>query len=214
MASGPSRLLPPDVDPAHFDTARARFRAVVGDLTYYGIIKDAFGQIPSAKFYTHSEHSKRGGHVQRDRHTINNGVTGLDEMTPMDWLPNAGHLAFSPVSAPVGTDALQQFHMVRERSREPACRVGFGCPMTSPSLRRAPHCRPWSSRTAKSPLSPGKPARPIDPNSLTSRTRAAPPPRRVTSRGDEYAHRRTPQAVDVVLASRPWGSRTYLRAAP
>ncbi|WP_327312464.1 FAD-binding oxidoreductase [Streptomyces sp. NBC_01235] len=89
--------------------------------TYYGMIKDAFGQIPGARFHTHEERPEagdRGAHALHDRHKINNGIPSLDELKLLDWIPNGGHLAFSPVSAPDGEDALKQFRMVRRRTDE------------------------------------------------------------------------------------------------
>ena len=85
---------------------------------YYSMIKEAFGQIPGAKFYTHEERNDRGGHVLADRHKINNGVPSLDELQLLDWVPNGGHICFSPVSAPDGKEAMKQFEMVRARANE------------------------------------------------------------------------------------------------
>jgi 4-cresol dehydrogenase (hydroxylating) len=39
-------------------------------------------------------------------------------MKLMEWLPNGGHICFSPVSAPDGRDALRQAKMVRGRADE------------------------------------------------------------------------------------------------
>jgi 4-cresol dehydrogenase (hydroxylating) len=88
---------------------------------YLGMIKDAFLQIPGSKFFTHhdrDEATDRGAHALHDRHRINNGVPSLDEMKLMEWLPNGGHICFSPVSAPDGRDALRQAKMVRGRADE------------------------------------------------------------------------------------------------
>jgi 4-cresol dehydrogenase (hydroxylating) len=56
--------------------------------------------------------------VLQDRHKINNGIPSLDEMALMDYIPNGGHVCFSPISAPDGKDALRQFRMVQKRSAE------------------------------------------------------------------------------------------------
>jgi 4-cresol dehydrogenase (hydroxylating) flavoprotein subunit len=85
---------------------------------FWGMIKSAFGQINGAKFFTNDERHDRGGHVLQDRHKINNGIPSLDEMALMDYIPNGGHLCFSPISAPDGKDALRQFKMVKKRSDE------------------------------------------------------------------------------------------------
>ena len=85
---------------------------------YYGMIKEAFGKIPGARFFTHEERDDRGGHVLQDRHKINNGIPSLDELQLLDWVPNGGHIGFSPVSAPDGREAMKQFEMVRARADE------------------------------------------------------------------------------------------------
>jgi len=88
---------------------------------FYGMIKQAFGQIPGAKFFTNEdrpEEGDRGAHVLHDRHKINNGFPSLDELKLLDWLPNGGHACFSPVSAPEGSDAFRQFEMVKARADE------------------------------------------------------------------------------------------------
>lgn len=89
--------------------------------SYYAIIKEAFGAIPGARFHTNEdrpEDGDRGAHILHDRHRINNGIPGLDELKLLDWIPDAGHIAFSPVSAPDGEEALKQFRMVRRRADE------------------------------------------------------------------------------------------------
>ncbi len=88
------------------------------------MIKEAFGQIPGAQFFTNEERpytgpdDDRGAHPLQDRNKINTGVPSLDELALMDFIPNGGHICFSPVSAPDGADALRQFEMVRARSQE------------------------------------------------------------------------------------------------
>jgi 4-cresol dehydrogenase (hydroxylating) len=85
---------------------------------YYSMIKDAFGQIPGARFYTADERDDRGGHILQDRHKINRGQPSLDELALLDWIPNGGHVCFSPISAPDGKDAMKQYVMVRDRCNE------------------------------------------------------------------------------------------------
>jgi 4-cresol dehydrogenase (hydroxylating) len=89
--------------------------------TYLGMIRDAFLQVPGSQFSTHhdrDEATDRGAHVLHDRHRINNGIPSLDEMKLMEFVPNGGHIGFSPVSAPDGADALKQSLMVRRRADE------------------------------------------------------------------------------------------------
>lgn len=85
---------------------------------YYTMIKEAFGQIPGAKFYTSDERDDRGGHVLQDRTKINRGQPSLDEMKLVEWIPNGGHVCFSPISAPDGKDAMKQYTLVRDRCNE------------------------------------------------------------------------------------------------
>jgi 4-cresol dehydrogenase (hydroxylating) len=85
---------------------------------FWDMIKGAFGQIEGAKFFTNEDRNDRGGHVLQDRHKINNGIPSLDEMALMDYIPNGGHVCFSPISAPDGKDALRQFKMVKQRSED------------------------------------------------------------------------------------------------
>ena len=85
---------------------------------YYGIIQQAFGQIPGARFYASEERHDRGGHVLQDRTKINRGQPSLDEMKLLEWIPNGGHIGFSPISAPDGADAMRQYTMVRDRCNE------------------------------------------------------------------------------------------------
>jgi 4-cresol dehydrogenase (hydroxylating) len=85
---------------------------------FWDMIKAAFGQIPGAKFFTNETRNDRGGHALHDRHKINNGIPSVDELALMDYIPNGGHVCFSPISAPDGKDALHQFDMVKKRSDE------------------------------------------------------------------------------------------------
>jgi 4-cresol dehydrogenase (hydroxylating) len=87
---------------------------------FWGMIQGAFGQIKGAKFFTNQDRNDRGGHILQDRHKINNGIPSLDEMKLMEYVPNGGHVCFSPISAPDGKDALRQFQMVKKRSDEAA----------------------------------------------------------------------------------------------
>jgi 4-cresol dehydrogenase (hydroxylating) flavoprotein subunit len=88
---------------------------------YLSIIKDAFGQIPGARFFTNEERNDpndKGAHTLQDRHKINTGTPSLDELALLDFVPNGGHICFSPVSAPDGQDAMRQAEMVKARADE------------------------------------------------------------------------------------------------
>jgi 4-cresol dehydrogenase (hydroxylating) len=39
-------------------------------------------------------------------------------MKLLEWIPNGGHIGFSPISAPDGADAMRQYTMVRDRCNE------------------------------------------------------------------------------------------------
>jgi len=85
---------------------------------YLSIIEGAYSQIPGAKFYTTDTRpmtaDDRGAHTLHDRHKINTGVPTTDEANVFNWIPNAGHFFFSPISAPDGADAHRQFVSVKE----------------------------------------------------------------------------------------------------
>ncbi|MFT4307561.1 MAG: FAD-binding oxidoreductase [Microbacterium sp.] len=87
---------------------------------YLGIIRDAFLQIPGARFFTTKDRplseSDPGAHTLHDRHKINTGVPTTAEAAILDWVPNGGHLGFSPISAPDGEDAYRQFLDVKRTS--------------------------------------------------------------------------------------------------
>lgn len=88
---------------------------------YLGMIKEAFLQVPGARFFTHEDRNDpadRGAHVLHDRHKINNGRPSLEELAVLDFVPNGGHIGFSPVSAPEGKDAMRQAAMVKARADE------------------------------------------------------------------------------------------------
>ncbi|RFA09099.1 FAD-binding protein [Subtercola boreus] len=89
---------------------------------YLSIIEGAFSQIPGAKFYTTDTRphtaDDRGAHTLHDRHKINTGVPTTEEANVFNWIPNAGHFFFSPISAPDGEDAARQFKAVKSLADE------------------------------------------------------------------------------------------------
>jgi 4-cresol dehydrogenase (hydroxylating) len=86
------------------------------------MIKDAFLQVPGARFFTTQDRPEtaedRGSHVLHDRHKINRGIPSIEERHLLEWVPNGGHICFSPVSAPDGKDAMKQAEMVHRRADE------------------------------------------------------------------------------------------------
>jgi len=86
---------------------------------YLAIVRQAFRQVRGSRFHTHHDRDDtddRGAQVLHDRHRINNGVPTLEAANLTRFVPNGGHLTFSPVSAPDGDDALRQSRTVRERA--------------------------------------------------------------------------------------------------
>ncbi len=78
------------------------------------IIRDAFSQIPGAKFYRPEDRPGRLGHVINGRAKIMKGVPNMDELEIMNFIDNGAHAGFSPVSPVTGEDALRQYEMVRK----------------------------------------------------------------------------------------------------
>jgi len=84
-------------------------------------IWSAYEHIPGAKFYnsdSRNDPDDRGSHVLQDRQKISTGTPSLSELSLLKWIPNGGHLTFSPVSPAAGQDIVKQFHMARDRARE------------------------------------------------------------------------------------------------
>lgn len=89
---------------------------------FLSMIKEAFLQVPGARFFTTQDRPEtaedRGAHVLHDRHKINRGIPTIEERHLLEWVPNGGHICFSPVSAPDGKDAMKQATMVHQRADE------------------------------------------------------------------------------------------------
>jgi 4-cresol dehydrogenase (hydroxylating) flavoprotein subunit len=86
---------------------------------FYGVIRDAFSQIPGARFFKPEDRPGRNGHVLRSRAQIMAGIPNLDELELLKWTgPTGGHIDFSPVSPADGKDAMKQYEMVRDRCLE------------------------------------------------------------------------------------------------
>jgi len=83
----------------------------------WSVIKEAFSQIPGAKFYfpedRHEEHS-----ILRTRDKTLQGIPTFDELRWVDWLPNGAHLFFSPISKISGDDAMLQYKVTKKRAKE------------------------------------------------------------------------------------------------
>jgi 4-cresol dehydrogenase (hydroxylating) len=83
---------------------------------YWAEIWDAFSSIPGAKFYFAQDRPPDS--VLAHRAERMSGVPGLADMKLLEWVPNGGHINFSPISPASGADAMRQFEMVRRRCHE------------------------------------------------------------------------------------------------
>ena len=104
------------------------------------MIKEAFGQINGAQFFTNEDRTEAGDAARTCCRTATRSTTAsrqLDEMKLLDWLPNGGHACVSPVSAPDGADAMRQFEMVTQPGRRGE--QGLRRPVHRRAARDAPH---------------------------------------------------------------------------
>lgn len=81
------------------------------------VIKAAFLTIPGSKFYL-PEDRKEERSVLHMRSDTLQGIPSLDELKWVDWLPNGGHLFFSPITKISGVDAALQYEVTKRRCRE------------------------------------------------------------------------------------------------
>ena len=67
------------------------------------LIKEAFLKIPGSKFYLPSDVPQ--DHYLLSRERVCSGVPVLTELNWLNWVPNGGHLSFSPITPCQGKDA-------------------------------------------------------------------------------------------------------------
>ncbi|KAI0119686.1 putative vanilly-alcohol oxidase [Daldinia grandis] len=84
-----------------------------------GVIKDAFFKIPGSKFFLPSDLPSE--HYLHDRSLVCSGVPVLRELDWLNWLPNSGHLFFSPIAPTRGKD-VRTIHEIIVKAHE---RHGF-----------------------------------------------------------------------------------------
>ncbi|KAK5174373.1 uncharacterized protein LTR77_001453 [Saxophila tyrrhenica] len=72
-----------------------------------GVVKAAFSDIEGTKFWLPEDVPQ--DHYLHSRVQVNSGVPILRELDWLNWLPNAGHLFFSPITPTRGKDA-QKIH--------------------------------------------------------------------------------------------------------
>lgn len=78
---------------------------------YWAIIKGAFSQIPGAKFHFANERPELIG--LQLRNLLGKGVPNMATFSVLNWVPNAGHIDFSPVSPSTGEDATTLYHLLK-----------------------------------------------------------------------------------------------------
>ncbi|KAK1773444.1 hypothetical protein QBC45DRAFT_81201 [Copromyces sp. CBS 386.78] len=80
-------------------------------------IKAAFLTIPGSKFYLPEDRKEERGVLHMRSDTLQ-GIPSLDELKWVDWIPNGGHLFFSPIAKISGADAALQYEVTKRRCRE------------------------------------------------------------------------------------------------
>lgn len=78
------------------------------------VVKDALMSVPGARFYLERDNDPAWEY----RRNLMRGVPSMTEFSLMNWVGGGGHLNFSPISAPDGARALQQYEMIRDRCHE------------------------------------------------------------------------------------------------
>lgn len=77
------------------------------------VIRDSLGSIPGAKIYFDKD--RRGDIAWEYRKELMGGIPNMTEFNQMNWIPNGGHMDFSPISPVTGDDAMRQYHLIRDR---------------------------------------------------------------------------------------------------
>jgi len=85
--------------------------------TLWTVIRDSFAKVPGAKFYF-LEDRRRPNDLLAARADAMRGVPRLSEFSFINWTGGGGHIGFSPVSPIRGSEAMQQYTMVRDRMHE------------------------------------------------------------------------------------------------
>lgn len=77
----------------------------------WGIIRNAFGQVNGAKFCFAEDRPELVG--LQLRNLLGKGVPNMGTFAALNWVPNAGHLGFSPVSPTTGDDATRIYQLFK-----------------------------------------------------------------------------------------------------
>lgn len=83
----------------------------------WGVIREAFSQVPGAKFYFPEDRTREYDILLHRAETMK-GIPKLTEFNFLNWNGGGGHVGFSPVSPITGTDAINQYKFVSELVRD------------------------------------------------------------------------------------------------
>lgn len=78
------------------------------------VVQAAFAQIPGARFFF----DRKDDPAWDYRVKLMRGIPNMTEFSIMNWIGGGGHINFSPISAPDGKEALQQYRMIEKRCHE------------------------------------------------------------------------------------------------
>lgn len=76
------------------------------------MIRDAFGKVKGAKFYTADD--RKGDPAFEYRAKLMRGEPNMTEFGVLNWTGGGGHVAFSPILPTTGEDATKQYRIVRD----------------------------------------------------------------------------------------------------
>ena len=76
------------------------------------LVRDTLGTIPGAKFYL----DRPGDIAWEYRAKLMRGVPNMTEFSLMNWIPNGGHIDFSPMSAATGDEAMKLYHVIKDKT--------------------------------------------------------------------------------------------------
>ena len=80
----------------------------------WGVIKGAFSQVPGAKFYFAHERPDLVGLQMRNE--LAQGIPNMGTYNLLNWVPNAAHVGFAPISPTRGDDAMRCYAMLKEET--------------------------------------------------------------------------------------------------
>ena len=78
------------------------------------IVEDALMSIPGAKLYLNRENDPAWDYRVR----LMRGEPNMTEFSIMNWVGGGGHINFSPISAPSGSEALAQYNLIKRRCHD------------------------------------------------------------------------------------------------